>query len=442
MDDGDGSLKRSIGAFGLGATVFNTVVGAGIFVLPAALAREAGAASPLAYLACTLIMGAVALCFAAAGSRAPTSGGPVGYAEAAFGPLAGFLVGVLVWVASALACAGIANALADAAARLAPALAGRAGHGLLVAVVLAALAAVNLRGAAPGARVVEGLTVIKLLPLGALLVAGGAFALSHAAPSPLPAGGARFGRAMLLALFAFQGMETALGVSGEVRDPARAVPRGLLGAMAAVAVLYIALQLMTQRLLGAALPASAAPLADAAARVWAPLGAVLAAGTAASFLGYLAGDVLSAPRTLYVFGRMGVLPSVYARLSPVSRAPTLAILTHVLVAALLALTGGFVELATLASLASVGVYLVGCAAAVVLQRRGVAQAGAPFAVPGLWIAALAGSAGMLWLVANARLSEILGLAATLLAGGLLYGVRTGARRAAAAARATPINPAA
>ena len=439
MDEPDTGLRRSIGAFGLGATVFNTVVGAGIFVLPAALAKEVGAATPLAYLACTVIMGAVALCFAAAGSRAPTSGGPVGFAEAAFGPLAGFLVGVLIWVASALAAAGIANALADAVANVAPVLSGRVARGLMIAAVLATLAAVNLRGARTGARLVEGLTLVKLLPLALLLAAGAWAVLAHPAPPPLPPGRARFGRAMLLALFAFQGMETALGVSGEVRDPARSVPRGLLGAMGAVAALYIAVQLVTQRLLGAALPESTAPLADAAASVWAPLGAVLAAGTAASFLGYLAGDVLSAPRTLYVFGRMGVLPGAFGRVAPGSRAPTLAILTHVAVAAVLALTGGFVELATLASLASVGVYLVGCAAAVMLQRRGVAQAGPPLRVPGLWAAALAGSAGMVWLTVNAHLSELAGLAATLLAGGLLYAVRTPARRAAAERLAAPVK---
>ena len=69
-------LTRTLGAWGLGASVFNTVVGAGIFVLPATLAHQVGAAAPLVYLACAAAMGGVALCFAAAGSRVPTSGGP------------------------------------------------------------------------------------------------------------------------------------------------------------------------------------------------------------------------------------------------------------------------------------------------------------------------------------------------------------------------------
>ena len=79
-----GNLARRLGPLGLAVAVFNTVVGAGIFVVPATLARDIGSAAPLAYLAGVIAMGAVALCFAAAGSRTPTSGGPYGYAGAAF----------------------------------------------------------------------------------------------------------------------------------------------------------------------------------------------------------------------------------------------------------------------------------------------------------------------------------------------------------------------
>ena len=434
MDEGEGGLRQAIGPWGLGAAIFNTVVGAGIFVLPATLAREAGSAAPLAYLGCTAIIGCVAVCFAAAGSRTPVSGGPYGYAEAAFGPFMGFVVGVLVWLGSVLAAAGISAAIAEAVASVAPAFAQPAPRGALIVALLAGLAAVNLAGAASGTRLVAALTVLKLLPLAALLV-GGALALGvhPAAAAPLPAGGAGFGRAMLLAVFAFQGMETALGVSGEVRDPARSIPRGLLGAMAAVAVLYVALQLVVERLLGAALPGSHAPLAAAAAVVWRPLGAVLLVGTVASMLGYLASDALSAPRTLYAFGEAGVLPRAYGRAWTRTGAPALAIVTHVTIAVALALTGGFVELATLAALAVAGVYVIGCVAAVVLQRRGTARAGPPLRVPALWIPAAVGVLGMLWLGANASLAELAGLGASVGVAAAVYAVRRrmGAVRAAA-----------
>ena len=432
--DGSGGLRRVIGPWGLGAAIFNTVVGAGIFVLPAALAREAGADAPWAYLGCTLIMGCVALCFAAAGSRTPTSGGPYGYVEAAFGPFAGFMVGLMVWLGSVLAAAGITAGIADTLGAAAPLLAGPVARTALIVAILAGLVATNLAGAAIGARLVAGLTLVKLAPLVLLLLAGALSARSAATPLAAPAGAGGLGDAMLLAIFAFQGMETALGVSGEVREPARNVPRGLLGAMVAVAVLYIGLQLTAQRLLGAALATSPTPLAAAAAAAWTPLGPVLLAGGVASMLGYLASDVLSAPRTLFAFGRAGVLPGVFQRTSARTGAPTVAIVTHAALAGVLASTGGFVQLATLSALAIVGVYILGCLAAVLLQRRGVARAGPPLVVPWLLAPALAGSAGMVWLAANAKAADLLGLAATLATGALIYAARTRARRRATASR--------
>lgn len=415
----DAGLRRALGPWALGANIFNTVVGAGIFVLPGALAKEAGSAAPLAYVFCTGVMAGVVVCFAAAGSRVPSSGGPYGVAEAAFGPFVGFLTGVMVWLGSVLAAAGIAAGLADQAAKVWPAMAEPYARVAIVTALLGALGAVNAAGVAPGAGLVGVMTLVKLAPLALLLAAAG---FAHPAAS-LPASsglGDGLGRAMLIAIFAFQGMETALGVSGEVREPARNLPRALIAAMAAIAVLYLAIQLVVQRVLGAGLAASTAPLADAARAIWPPLGVVLLAGTAASMLGYLAGDMLSAPRLLFAFARDGLAPRALAKLSPRTAAPTYAILAHMLVALVLAVSGGFVELIVLAALASAGVYVVGCAAAVALQHRNVAEAGPPLRVPGLWIAALVGIGGMAWLALNAKPTELEGLAVTLVASAAVY----------------------
>ena len=237
----DRDLARRLGAGGLAAAVFNTVVGSGIFIIPATLARDLGPAAPLAYLACLIAMGAVSLCFAAAGSRAPVSGGPYGYAEAAFGPMAAFVIGVLLWLGAVLAAAGIATAVVDGLSGYIPALAGPAARAATLVAIFAVLGAVNVAGVASGVRAVSLLTVAKLAPL-LLLVA---VCAPHLHPSALrfsPPPASAFGRAMILALFAFQGMETALGVSGEVRRPERNVPLGLLAAMAGVAALYVLVQ--------------------------------------------------------------------------------------------------------------------------------------------------------------------------------------------------------
>ena len=105
---------------GLTASIVNTTIGAGIFVLPALVARDLGSAAPLAYLACGLAMTFVVASFAMAGSRVSLTGGIYAYVEVAFGPLIGFLTGFLVWLSCLLAAASVASALAASVALAAP----------------------------------------------------------------------------------------------------------------------------------------------------------------------------------------------------------------------------------------------------------------------------------------------------------------------------------
>jgi basic amino acid/polyamine antiporter, APA family len=420
MDVQSDGLPRRLGAVDLGAAVFNTVVGAGIFVAPASLARDLGPAAPLAYLGCVVIMGSVSLCFAAAGSRAPASGGPYAYAHAAFGPMIGFVVGALVWISAVLAAGGIAAAVVDNLAHAWPALAAPLPRAGVILLLFLGLAAVNVAGVSPGSRLVGVLTVAKLAPLALLL----AFGAAHVRPANLafhaPPAGA-LGKAMILALFAFQGMETALGASGEVREPARNVPRGLLSAMAVVAILYAAIQTVAQGVLGPGLAATHAPLVDAAAAVGPWLAALVLAGASVSMLGYLAGDTLGAPRLLYRFAQEGLAPRALGIAHPRTAAPHRAIWLHVGLGAALAITGGFAELATLSSLTTVVVYVAACAAAVRLQGRGVALAGPPLVIRGISVAAVVGVLAMAWVAVHAAPAEALGTAGGVVLAALWYG---------------------
>ena len=417
----DEDLPRRLGALGLGVAVFNTVVGAGIFVLPASLAHDVGSAAPLAYLACVVAMGAVALCFAAAGSRVPTSSGPSGYAQVAFGPLVGFIVGVLVWLGAVLAAAGIASAVVDSLLNWWPAMAAPPFRLAAIALLFSGLAAVNIAGVSPGTRLVGALTLVKLAPLALLLIVG----MTHVHPANLalhaPSGGA-FGRAMILALFAFQGMETALGVSGEVKAPARNVPIGLLGAMGAIACLYVGVQVAAQGVLGPGLARTPAPLVQTVAAIAPSLAGIMAAGATASMLGYLASDALSAPRMLFSFARAGLAPRALGRLTPHARAPAIAIVLHASIAAGLAMSGGFTELAVLSSLTTLVVYVVGCAAAWRLQSRNVILEGPPLRVPGLGLLAGVGIVSMFWIAAHAKLNEALGCTASIALATVWYGL--------------------
>jgi amino acid transporter len=292
-------------------------------------------------------------------------------------------------------------------------------------VILAAIggiAAVNIRGVAAGARLINGSTFVKLIPL-AVFVAVGAFAV-HSSNFTRLAGpasaGDGLGHALILALFAFTGMETAVCASGEVRDPTRTIPRALLFAMLVVTGLYVAVQLIAQGILGTSLAASTVPLADAMARVNPGLRVLMLAGAAVSMFGWISSDILGTPRIMFALSRDGLLPAVLGRLNSRHRTPHVAICLYAAVAIGLALTGTFKELAILSTLAVAPLYMGACAAAWYLARRGFALAGPPLAFRGLGVAAAIGILSMVFMISLAEWKEIGGLAAVLGASAALY----------------------
>jgi len=422
----DRGLRRGVGTGGLAASIVNGVVGAGIFSLPAAMAMNAGDYALAAYLVCAVAMGAVVLCFAESGSRVPTSGGAYGTVEAAFGKGAGFLAGIYMWLASVLACGGIAAALCDALGRATPALAGPGMRLVLLAAIFVPIVLVNLRGAGLAARVIAWGTVIKLVPLALFVIVGGVVVLSGGPNQAPPAGGGAitgsFTEAVLLALFAFCGMETPLGASGEVSDPARTVPRATMLAMAFVLVFYIAIQVVAHGLLGDALAGSAEPLADGMARVSPTLGLLLLGGGALSRFIWIGSDIFGAPRVLFAFSRDRMLPKALGRVHPTYATPDVAILVHTVIAVALAATGTFVQLAILSTLATAGLYFLACAAALSLRRRGIATVGTPLAFRLLVPAAWAGMGSMIVVICIAKWAEIGGFIAVTAASVALYAV--------------------
>jgi APA family basic amino acid/polyamine antiporter len=407
----DFGLVRGIGTAGLAANVVNGVVGAGIFTLPAAVALAAGAAAPAAYLVCAAVMAGVVICFAEAGSRVPTSGGAYGTVEAAFGPAAGFVTGMLLLVSDALASGGVAAAIADMVGTMLPGLASGPGRVALILAEYALITGANLVDVRHLARLITAATALKMVPLllfvGLGLLAMGLYPPSGPPATPVSLGG--FGRALILTQFAFSGMETSLSASGEVRNPARTLPRALFLAMLFILGLYVAVQLTAQHLLGPALAHAAAPLAEGAARVSPLASYVLLGGAGLSMLVYLISDVLGMSRLLFAFGRDGRLPRWFGHLSRHTKVPVHATLVYVVVAFLLAVTGSFLELVVLSTLAVVAVYSMGCAAALVLHRRRVALAGPPLGFRWLPAAAFVGLAGMFAMLLAAQWVEIAGL---------------------------------
>jgi len=379
----ESSLLRSIGTVALAASIVNVTIGGGIFRLPADMAATLGATAPLAYVLCAVAMSLIVLCMAEAGSRVSMTGGPYAYIQVAFGPFAGFVAGFLLWMLLTFVMAAVATVLVGNLGVLVPALASRAASAAVLVLIYAVFAAVNIFGVERGARVNTALTIAKLLPL-FLLIAGGLFAidadnLAIVNPPDMPT----LARSSILLIFAFAGIEAALVPGGEVKDPARTVPRAILLAMVAITALYAALQFVAQGVLGPALATSkAAPLAEAAGVAlggWARQ--LLLVGAVISMLGHAGAMILAAPRMLFAFARDGLLPSALNRLHPIHRSPFVAILVQCAVVLALAITSTFERLAILASLSTLVLYGTCCIATWELRRRDVRAGGTPFRVP-------------------------------------------------------------
>ena len=429
------SLVRAIGTWALAAGVINITVGGGIFRLPADVAGALGAAAPIAYVVCAVAMVFIVLCFAEAGSRVSMTGGPYAYVELAFGQYVGFLTGVLTWLLGTTAVAAVSTVFATNAAKLFPVFEQPVMRGVLLVASFVIASAINILGVKQGSRLNGIATVAKLLPLLLLVIVGAFFVQpSNLAIATAPAIG-DVTRASIVLIFAFSGVESALVPSGEVRDPARTVPRGIFLAMLTITVLYIAIQLVAQGVLGAALSTSQTPLADAAGKVFGPWGRILLlSAVVVSMFGYLSGMTLAIPRALFAFGRDGYLPAAIAAVHPRYRTPHVSIAVQSALACTLAITSAFGPLAIIANVAALLVYFACSLAAWQLRRRDVRAGGIPFRVPGGGIVPLLSCAMILGLLSSITLAEWRVLGLVLAAASVIFAV-TRRRRAALAARA-------
>ncbi len=421
----EAGLVRAIGARQLTASIINVTVGAGIFVLPAAVAAGLGPAAPMAYIVCAVLMALIVCCFAAAGSRVSLTGGLYAYVEVAFGPFVGFLAGVLYFLMATFAVASVASAFAGSVGAAWPQTATPVGRSIVIVALFAGLAGVNVRGVKLGVRLVELTAVLKLLPLLVLVAAGIWFVNPEYLRWPAVPTVSAVGRTAIILIFAFVGLEVALVPSGEVRDPARTVPRALFSALAITTTLYLLIQGVAQGLLGPAMAEhAAAPLAEAASRVLGHGGRLLVlAGAMISMFGYVSGDMLGSPRALFAFARDGSLPSVLARVHPRFHTPYVAIAVHACIVGTLAASSSFTQLAILANVAALTLYLMCVVASYELQRRNVRADGTPFAVPGGPVIPLLAAAAIVWLLSNATRRELAVEALVVVVAALFYFIR-------------------
>lgn len=417
-------LVRSIGPVALAASIVNVTIGGGIFRLPADMAATLGSVAPVAYLLCAIAMGLIVLCMAEAGSRVSLTGGPYAYVEVAFGPLPGVIAGFLLWMLLTFAMAAVATVLVANLGALVPALSSRLAGALVLVVIYAVYAVVNVMGVERGARLNTVMTVAKIFPLLLLAIGGLAVTGVDAPAASVTPDMATLARSSILLIFAYAGIEAALVPAGEVRDPARTVPRALFVAMAAITLLYASLQYVAFDLLGDGLATSKAPLADAAGVAfggWARQ--LLLVGAVVSMLGHAGAMILATPRLLFALGRDGFLPATLARTHPTYRSPATAILVQCTIVLVLAISSTFDRLAILANLSTLVLYGMCCMAAWELRRRDVRAGGTPFRVPFPTVVIALALLSIAWMLTSITVNEWLAFAVALGAGLLMFALR-------------------
>jgi amino acid transporter len=416
-------LKREIGVRALSLSIVNITVGTGIFVLPALVAENLGSAAILAYLVCGILMFLIALCFAEVGSKVTTSGGTYAYIEKAFGPFAGFLANNIFWFgACVISDAAVANALADTLKYFLPVLGNVYIRALFFMLLFGGFAILNIQSLKHGVRFIEIIALVKLVPL-ILLVGVGSMYISGAnlqwASFPSMS---NLGAASLLLFFAFMGLETPVTNSGEIKNPGRTVPLGIFFGIALVLILYISIQLVTQGVLGDTLLAHKdSPLAAVAGIIFGPIGITLMiVATAVCMLGGLGSEILSIPRILYAGARSGIMPKMLGQVHPQFLTPHNAILVYSSLGFLMAVSGGFKQLAILSGASTLLIYLGVVLATLQLRRVNTVTSEKTFLAPGGIVTPLLACAVIIWLLTSLTKPQVISFVVFILALCLIY----------------------
>ena len=293
------------------------------------------------------------------------------------------------------------------------------------ALLFGGLAVVNVRGVRYGSGLSVVATVAKLVPL-IVLIAIGLPAirwpeLQWSAWPSYPA----LGEASLLVFFIFMAPEGALTATGEVRNPARAVPRAMMGAAATLVVLYLSLQIVSQGILGQDLATQGTtPLASLADRLLGTAGRnLLIACAAIAVFGSVAADIVNTPRAFFAIASEGLLPARLAAVHGRFHTPHVAIISYAVLAFLFTVSGAFRPLAVLATISYLLIYLVVCIG-VLRMRRVRAVAPAAFRVPGGPVVPLLGIAAVLWLLSHSTWTEVVAVTTTLGVATIYFSIRT------------------
>jgi APA family basic amino acid/polyamine antiporter len=380
-------LARRLGLFDATMLVMGGIIGSGIFVTPAEVARHVH--TPLLIVGVWLLGGIVALAgalvYAELAARRPAVGGQYAYLRDAYGPLPAFLYG---WSLLLVIQSGGMAAVAITFARYFGDVLHLGIADSVVAVsVLALLTIINCFGVKSGSNVQSVLMLLKIGAIAALVLLGWWFApalprATAETSAPSLSMLAAIGAAMTPVMFSYGGWQTSSFVAGEMRDPQRDLARGLLLGVIGVVILYTSVAFVCVHALGPqGLADSKTPASDVMRLALGEGGATfIAAGIGISALGFLSQGMLTAPRVYFAMAEDGVFFRSVATVNQRTRVPVVAIILQGLAAAIIALSGTFGQI--LSYVVSVDFIFFGLTGAALFVYRRRPDQRPPYEAPG------------------------------------------------------------
>ena len=360
---------RTVGFGGGSLFQINGMIGSGIFALPAVLVAAVGSFAPMMIVMGLILILPIGFVFAWLATRFDGTGGPVLYGQAAFGNFIGFQAGWGRYGSGLTALAANTHVMVSYFAALFPVLEGPVIGPIAVVMTILVMTVINLVGMRSSVNALGVLTVLKLAPLGILVLAA-AFG-SYSAPRVTLPEFSQVETIILLTFYAFIGFESATIPAGEMKSPRRELPRVLISVLIGVTLVYV-LVIWAYLAIATEPTGNDNALAGAAEIALGQIGTVmivLAAGF--SIMANNFGSLIIMPRMSYGMAEQGMLPSWFRRVSPRFLTPSNAIVFYGAIAALFSLTGGFAALAAASTLTRLLTYVItACALPVLEQREG------------------------------------------------------------------------
>ncbi|MDN6967332.1 amino acid permease [Oenococcus sp. UCMA 17063] len=405
-----GESRQKLGFWSVILFGINGIIGSGIFLLPSAPMKLIGVGSIFVLLFDAFLVITIALCFAQDANFFDKNGGPYLYAKDAFGDFVGYEVGFVTWAIRMIAEAAAAFGFATVLGSFFPNLLNSNVRSIVIAVLITALALMNISGVRLTKIVNNIVTVGKLVPL-IIFVAIGIFFIKGTNFTPFfPAGkytSGSFGQSALTMFFAFTGFEGIAVAAGEMNNPKKNLPRAMVIIVGTVTLIYVLIQLTAIGIMGYKLAGSSTPLMDALAKVTGNFGKdLITAGSLISIGGLLVASSFITPRSGVALAENKMMPKILAKKNK-RNAPYVAIIISAIVSLVIALFNStFADLALISAISRFAQYIPTIIAVLVFARTKKSQP-MNFQIPFGPVIPIIALAVSLWLLIQTNIQELI-----------------------------------